>query len=114
MNVGAASRSVRVSAETYVVLRELAGKIDTSITGVIDQLVEDERRRQFWKEAKAAYARLKADPEAWAAYQTELRELEGTLMDGIEPEEDWSFLANAKPEEIEFLSAAESSHASTR
>ena len=46
--------------------------------------------------------RLRSDPAAWAAYRAESKELDATLADGLEPDEDWSFLLEAKPEEIEF------------
>ena len=39
-----------------------------------------------------AYAALQQDPEAWKDYQDELKSFEGTLMDGLDPDEDWSSL----------------------
>jgi hypothetical protein len=41
-------------------------------------------RERFWAEADAAFARLKADPEAWAAYERERKEFDGTAW------EEWS------------------------
>lgn len=41
-------------------------------------------RKQFFDELNEGFARLKADPEAWADWQAELKSMEGTLMDGFE------------------------------
>jgi hypothetical protein len=50
------------------------------------------RRWWFLRRADQAYARLRADPEAWAEELEERRLLESTLMDGLEddprPQED--------------------------
>jgi hypothetical protein len=51
---------------------------------VLADLIERERRRRLVDEADAAYARLQADANVWADYQTELRSMEGTLMDGLQ------------------------------
>ena len=40
-------------------------------------------------------AQMKADPAAWAAYQAEAAELDGTVGDGLENDEDWSGLESA-------------------
>jgi hypothetical protein len=69
---------------------------------MLDGKIEREARRVFMQQFNAAYARLKADPKAWAAYQQEQRELEGTLGDGL-PDDDWSDLLTLEPEQIEFV-----------
>lgn len=53
---------------------------------ILEHAVEEERRRRFFDEADAAYAKLRAEPEAWAGYQDELALWDSTLMDGLKEE----------------------------
>jgi hypothetical protein len=76
-------------------VRRLAAADDRSITEVIAQAIEEAEERRFWRAYHDGLARLKADPTAWATYGEESRELEGTLGDGLEPDEDWSWLKEA-------------------
>ena len=47
--------------------------------------MEDLRRKRFFEELDAGYAALRADPEAWAAEELEVRALwDNTLADGLE------------------------------
>ena len=46
--------------------------------------IERDRRRDFLGGANADFTRLRADPDAWADYQAEIRSMDGTLMDGLE------------------------------
>ena len=50
----------------------------------MDQRTEQEQRRAFFEELNTSVERLEADPQAWADYQAESRQLEGTLLDGLE------------------------------
>lgn len=47
---------------------------------------EQHETERFWSEANDAYVRLRADKDAWADYQNEIRLLEGGSMDGLENE----------------------------
>jgi hypothetical protein len=96
------SKSVRVSQRTYEQVRQLGGQSGRSITQVIEDAVAAEARRAFWQEFHAAAERLRADPEAWAAYQAEQRALEGTLMDGLDPDDDWTEQFSAPLEAFTF------------
>ena len=89
------SVSVRVDKGTYERVRRLAAQDDRSITEVIAQVVREAEERRFWRAHQDGVARLKADPEAWQSYLDESRELEGTLGDGVEPDEDWAWLKEA-------------------
>jgi len=46
--------------------------------------VERYRRERFFAELNDAFARLRADPVAWAEVLAERAELEGTLADGLD------------------------------
>ena len=89
------SVSVRVDRGTYERARRLAEEGDRSITEVIAEAVKEAEERRFWREYQDGMARLKADPKAWASYVEEGRELEGTLADGLEADEDWTWLKEA-------------------
>jgi hypothetical protein len=89
------SVSVRVDRSTYERARRLAAEGDRSITEVIAEAMKEAEESRFWRAYHNGLARLKADPEAWPGYVEESRELEGTLADGLEPDEDWSWLKEA-------------------
>lgn len=79
-----AAVTLKISPETHAVLAELAAEDKRAMGEVVAEMTERERRRRLFDRADAAYARVRADPVAWADYQSELRSLEGTLMDGLE------------------------------
>jgi hypothetical protein len=61
----------------------LAKLTNSSLQQVLDQAIENERRRLLLDEANAGYAKLRANKKAWQEWQGELRPLEATLGDGI-------------------------------
>jgi hypothetical protein len=50
----------------------------------------DEERRQFLAEVAREFAALRDDPAAWEEELAERRLLDGTLMDGLDPDEVWT------------------------
>ena len=94
--------TVRISRRAHAMLRGIAGQTGEQVTEVLERAVESEARRVFMERFNASYARLKADPAARAAYETEQLALEGTLADGL-VDEDWRELLSAQPEEVEFV-----------
>ena len=79
---------IRVPRAVYKQLQALAG--NQPISDVLGDLVDQEVRRRMLDSFNASFARLKADPAAWAAYQAEQRALEGTLADGLDAtDEGW-------------------------
>jgi hypothetical protein len=93
--ITAKSVSIRIDSQTYERVRRLASAQDAPMTQVVARAIADAEERAFWRDYHEGLARLKADPEAWAAHLAESRELEGTLADGLEPDEDWSWLKAA-------------------
>lgn len=109
------SVSIRVSRSAYARARRLAVAQDLSLGQVIEQAIDDAERKMFFAQLRDSMDRLRADADAWAAYQAESRELEGTLMDGLDPNEDWSWLAEAERDgNLEFVDEAESGDATAR
>ena len=82
---GRRPQSVRVDRVTYDRLAELAREQHIPIAQVIGRAVDTYDRVGMAEESNAAYARLRLDPEAWAAWQSELDLWETASMDGLEP-----------------------------
>jgi predicted transcriptional regulator len=94
------STTVRVSQRTHAKLRQLAQGVGRPISTVLEEAVERYRREVFLHGANDDYARLRADPGAWADELAERRVVEGALKDGLEPEE-WSEGDFVRAEEAE-------------
>lgn len=78
------SRPVRVSESTYQVLRQLSEQRGQSMTTVIEQAIERERREQMLRDANDAWAAILSDPDTAAEVEAEDALLEGTIADGLE------------------------------
>ncbi len=74
--------NVRVSDNLHQTLRRLATIQGKSMQVIIEQAVEEHRRKMFMTEMNAAFQALKDNPEAWQAEQDERKLWEQTLMDG--------------------------------
>ncbi len=81
-----AAVTVKVPSAAHAALVEIASADKRSMGEVLAELIEQERRRRLFDVADAAYARLRADPEAWADDQAALRSMDGSLTDGLERE----------------------------
>jgi hypothetical protein len=82
--------TIRISEKSHQTLRELAKQSGESTQASLDRAIEQYRRRLFMEAANAEYAALRADPEAWAEYQKELALRDSTLMEGLDPNEQWT------------------------
>lgn len=78
-----ASTTVKLSQEARESLAELAAERHQPMSDVLADIIESERRRAFLEGLNEDFARLRADPEAWADYWAEFESMEGTLMDGL-------------------------------
>jgi hypothetical protein len=61
----------------------MAEESNSSLQEMLDQAIENQRRRLLLERANRAYAKLRQDKKAWRAWRSELRELDVTLTDGI-------------------------------
>jgi hypothetical protein len=82
--------TVRISQESYRVLRDIADQTDQTMRDVLDQALETYRRQLFFERLNAGYAALRADPKAWGKQQAERKLWEATLPDGLGAGERWT------------------------
>jgi hypothetical protein len=82
--------TARIREMTNAVLHELAQDTGKTVEEVLDAAVEDYRRKIFIEKVNAGYAALRADPVAWAEVEAERESMAGSLMDGLDPTEDWT------------------------
>lgn len=75
--------TVRVLPETRDQLRELAALSGDSMQAVLSKALEAYRRQQFLGRANLAFARLRQDPETWAAEEAERADWDATLGDDL-------------------------------
>jgi hypothetical protein len=97
------STTIRIPRATHERLKALSAESGEQIADIVTRAVEEEATRRFWQQFNAAYARLNADPEAWAAYKAEQAEWDGTVADNLDPDDDWSDLIAAGPDGVEFV-----------
>lgn len=94
------STTVRVDPKLHATLRKLAEAEHRPIGQVIEDAVAKYEKDAFWKGLHDDYARLRANPEAWADYQREVELWDSTANDGLEDEEPYY-----SPEEEEAIRA---------
>ncbi len=76
--------TIRVSIKTRNALNDLSKTIGLPMQKVAEQAIEQYRRQYFLDAANVAYARLKANEQAWKSYQDEMLEWDVSLNDGLE------------------------------
>ncbi len=80
------SVNVRISSQSYQILKSLSQDKGQSMQSVIDEAIEDLRRRKMLEATNEAFSTLKADKKAWKDELKERELWENTLSDGVEPE----------------------------
>lgn len=78
--------TIRVPARTYDRLKGLARAAGKPMSAVLEEAVERYEADRFFRDADAAYQRLRADSEAWNQELEERSLLEETLQDGLKEE----------------------------
>jgi hypothetical protein len=79
-----ATLTVRITKTSHDTLKQLADRSGRPMQDLLDEAVEELRRKQFFEELNAAYARLKSDPKQWKEELAERAAWEATLRDGLE------------------------------
>lgn len=81
--------TVRISERSQKLLKEFANEDKKSMSELLDNLLEQERRKRFFDELDAAYIELRSDATKWAEELAERQEWDCTLVDGLKKEEQW-------------------------
>lgn len=76
-----ASTTVRIQDKTHATLGEIAAQTGQTMQEVLAKAVEVYRRQLMLEQTNAAYAALRADPNAWAEEQAERAAWDATLAD---------------------------------
>jgi predicted transcriptional regulator len=80
------SVNVRISSNSYQILKELARDEGQTMQSLIDAALEDLRRRKILEATNQAFAALKANEGEWKEELAERELWENTLSDGVEKE----------------------------
>jgi len=80
------SRVVRVSESVLRDLREMAERSNQTQQAILEEAIEELKRKRFFDQMDAAFTRLKANPGEWEEYEDERNLWEGTLKDGLDKE----------------------------
>ncbi|HEV3260333.1 MAG TPA: hypothetical protein VG013_25990 [Gemmataceae bacterium] len=78
-----------ISEKAHQTLQALSAQTGRAVQDILDQAVEDYRRKVFLEQLNAGYAALRADPQAWAEIEAERESMAGSLLDGLDPDERW-------------------------
>ena len=80
------SVNVRISSQSYQILKTLAQEEGQTMQSLIDKALEDLRRRKILEATNQAFAELKANEVEWSEELAERGLWENTLPDGVEKE----------------------------
>ena len=81
-----AGMQVRVSNSTHQILRNLSLESGESMQTIIEQAVEQYRRRRFLEGLSQDFKTLKEDTQSWQEELEERQLWDKTLLDGVENE----------------------------
>ncbi len=90
--------TVRVDPKLHATLRALSAAEQRSIGRVIEAAVDRYQQETFWKAMHEGFARLRADPVAWSAYQEDAALWDSVRGDGLEDEEPYFTEEEARDE----------------
>jgi predicted transcriptional regulator len=81
--------TIRVSRKTRELLHQLATTAGTSAQQVLEVALEQYQRRQFLESLNKAYSAAQNNEETAQVVRQEQLEWDRTLLDGLEPTEEW-------------------------
>lgn len=76
--------TIRVSRRTRDTLQNLANQYGSSMQAILEEAVDLLEGQRLLEATYEAYAKLRANPEAWQELQEERAEWDVTLSDGLE------------------------------
>jgi predicted transcriptional regulator len=80
--------TIRVNNKIYSIIKSLARQENENMQDVLEKAVENYKRKMFFEKLNNAYAKLKADPEAWEQELIERKEWDTVLTDGLEENDE--------------------------
>lgn len=83
-----ATDTVAIQPQTHAKLRELAENEGRGEIEILDAAIDAYYRRKLLEAMNAGYARLRADPQAWAEELAERDLWDKTLADGVDQDEN--------------------------
>jgi Ribbon-helix-helix protein, copG family. len=75
--------NVRIQPQSYAKLRQIAEQSGVTMPQVLAEAIDNRYRQWLLEGLSADYARLRADPKAWAAELKERELWDRTLGDGL-------------------------------
>lgn len=90
--------TVRVEPKVHATLRALSAAEQRPIGEVIEDAVDRYQKEKFWSAMHEGFAKLRADPVAWTAYQEEAALWDEVSNDGLEDEEPYFTVEEATDE----------------
>lgn len=81
------TQTVRISSRAHYDLKQLAEQANESMQALIEEAVEEYKRKKMFEKANAIYAELRSNPTVWAEIEAERAVWDGTLTDGLKGEE---------------------------
>lgn len=79
--------TIRVSRQVYNDIKTMAKQQNENIQDVVEHAVAEYKKKKFFDNLNDAYAKLRADPEAWKQDLEEREEWDKVLTDGLEKED---------------------------
>jgi hypothetical protein len=76
-------QTIRIRPETRQKLAILAKSESSTMTKILDKVVEAYRRQRFLESVNADFARLRKNPKLWDQELKERAEWDSTLSDGM-------------------------------
>ena len=78
--------TARISVNSDAILQELIAKTGKTKIEIIEEALETYRYNERMRILNVEYERLRANKDLWEQELKERKELDGTLMDGLEDE----------------------------
>lgn len=75
--------TIRISDHAHATLKQLSGQAGRPMQSLLEDAVEELRRRRFLEQVNEAYASLRADTRKWKDVVVERGAWDVTLADGL-------------------------------
>lgn len=76
--------NARISKKTDLIVHEIASMTGKTKIEILEEAVSSYHHKEKMKALNESFAKLKSNKKAWKQELMERKELEGTLLDGLE------------------------------